>query len=115
IPDLGIDYLKGGPSIVGEGGTPDKGTLRGTAVGGPDARTVTFRVDRAGVFPFMCNLPYNRELNYCNPMHDRIIGQLVVLSPTRRDQGRLRSNPEPVRGSTMLTSAPPSERLAAVA
>ena len=79
IPDLGIDLMKGGPEIKGEGGTPDKGTLRGTAVGGPDARTVTFRADRAGVFPFMCNLPYNRELNYCNPMHDRIIGQLVVL------------------------------------
>jgi plastocyanin len=80
IPDFGIDFLSGGAKIVGERRDLAKGKLRGTATGGPDARTVTFVADKAGVFTFMCNLPFNKEQNDCNPLHEKITGQLLVLA-----------------------------------
>lgn len=79
IPEYGIDMMAGGPNITGERGDPGKGKLAGTATGGPNARTVTFVADKAGVFHFMCNLPFDKEHADCNPLHDRIVGELVVM------------------------------------
>jgi FtsP/CotA-like multicopper oxidase with cupredoxin domain len=78
IPDYGIDFLTGGPNIVGERG-PNSGPIAGTVTGGPQARTVTFLADRPGIVDFMCNLPYDKERQYCNPLHPMIHGQLIVL------------------------------------
>ncbi len=79
IPEYGIDFMAGGPNIVGERGGPSDGTLRGTVTGGPDARTVTFVADKTGAIEFMCNLPYDKDLFHCNPLHEFIHGQLLVL------------------------------------
>ncbi len=79
IPEYGIDLMVGGGNIVGERGDPGKGKLHGTVTGGPSARTVTFVANKAGVFTYMCNLPFNLAAKDCNPLHDRIIGQLIVM------------------------------------
>ncbi len=79
IPEYGIDLMVGGRNITGERGDPGKGKLHGTSTGGPSARTVTFVANKAGVFTYMCNLPYNKEKFDCNPLHERIIGQLIVI------------------------------------
>jgi plastocyanin len=83
IPEYGIDFMAGGPNIVGERGDEGKGKLHGTATGGPNARTITFVADKTGVFEYMCNLPFfNGKTDAdkdCNPMHDKIKGELVVL------------------------------------
>lgn len=79
IPELGIDLMAGGSNISGERSDPGSGKLHGTATGGPSARTITFVANRAGVFTYMCNLPFNKEANDCNPLHERILGQLIVL------------------------------------
>ena len=78
IPDYDIDFLTGGHNIVGERG-PNSGPIAGTVTGGPQARTVTFVADRVGIADFMCNLPYDKERQYCNPLHPMIHGQLLVL------------------------------------
>jgi FtsP/CotA-like multicopper oxidase with cupredoxin domain len=78
IPDYDIDFLAGGRNIVGERG-PSSGPIGGTVTGGPQARTVTFVADRPGIVDFMCNLPYDKERQYCNPLHPMIQGQLIVL------------------------------------
>jgi hypothetical protein len=78
IPDYDIDFLAGGRNIVGERG-PSSGPIGGTVTGGPQARTVTFVADKPGIVDFMCNLPYDKERQYCNPLHSMIHGQLIVL------------------------------------
>ncbi len=83
IPAYGIDFMAGGPKITGERGDAGSGLLRGTATGGPDARTVAFVADKAGIFTFLCNLAYNKEKYFCNPLHEKITGQLVVLGLDR--------------------------------
>jgi len=79
IPEYGVDLMVGGRNIAGERGDPGNGKIHGTATGGPNARTVTFVANKAGVFTYMCNLPFNKAANDCNPLHDRIIGQLIVI------------------------------------
>ncbi len=79
IPEYGIDFMVGGRNITGERGDLGKGKLHGTFTGGPNARTVTFVANKAGVFTYMCNLPYNKASYDCNPLHERIIGQLIVI------------------------------------
>jgi plastocyanin len=79
IPEYGVDMMVGGRNITAERGDLGNGKIHGTATGGPNARTVTFVANKAGVFTYMCNLPFNKAANDCNPLHDRIIGQLIVI------------------------------------
>ena len=41
--------------------------------------TLSFQVDKAGVFPWMCALPYDPESGDCDLDHKRMVGQLIVL------------------------------------
>lgn len=52
--------------------------------GGPRGQeTLTFVADRAGVFRFRCNVPYDPEKGLCSPDHETQIGYLVVLDAPR--------------------------------
>ena len=44
-------------------------------------KTVEFVADKAGVFSYMCGIPYNpkAEPHECDPDHKRMVGYLIVL------------------------------------
>jgi hypothetical protein len=52
--------------------------------GGPRGQeTVTFVVDKPGVFRFKCYIPYDPTAGNCSPDHDTQVGYLVVLDAAR--------------------------------
>jgi plastocyanin len=56
----------------------------GRLPGGPKGQeTLTFVANKAGVFKFHCNVPYNPTTGDCSPDHETQVGYLVVLDPSR--------------------------------
>jgi plastocyanin len=60
------------------------GVRTGPLPGGPKGQeTITFVADRAGVFRYRCNVPYNPATGDCSPDHETQVGYLVVLDHPR--------------------------------
>ena len=56
----------------------------GRLPGGPKGQeTLTFVANKAGLFKFHCNIPYNPTTGDCSPDHETQVGYLVVLDPSR--------------------------------
>ncbi|MEM4310868.1 MAG: cupredoxin domain-containing protein [Nitrososphaerales archaeon] len=66
LPAFGVDTGR----IPGKAEQPDEGKR---------TVTVTFTADKAGVFPFICGIPFDHKAGNCDPDHARITGYLIVL------------------------------------
>lgn len=58
---------------------PDYGVNTGPLEPRGGEETVQFVADRAGVFKFACNQPWDAETGVCNIDHDFMVGYLLVL------------------------------------
>lgn len=58
---------------------PDLGVSTGPLDPRGGEETVQFVADRAGVFKFACNQPWDAETGICNIDHDFMVGYLLVL------------------------------------